>query len=163
MYRNDAGQLTRMVRRIGLAVFFFVASSTVSAVAVPVGGLDGVIRQLKGVVGMPVLLPTSVPNSLTATMIYARVLSASPHQYRVQLASTRSCTNSRWCLLGTVAARRGRTPSALGRSVRLVNGTEAYYNAPVLSWKRQSVWYQLRLPGVTLYSSEVVAASFRTF
>jgi hypothetical protein len=146
-----------------MALPLFVASGIVSAQAVSVDGLDGVVQQLRRVVRMPLLLPTSIPDSLTGSPIYARLLSASSQEYTLQLASTRGCTTSPSCLLGTVVAHRGRTPTALGRIVRLSNGTEAYFNAPILSWKQQSVWYRLRLPGSTLYSSEIVATSFRHF
>ncbi len=171
--RNDVMKLAKKAQRGSaplvdlrsflMALPLFVALGTVGAQAVSVDGLGSVVRQLKATVRMPLSLPVSVPDSLTGSPIYARVLSASPHEYTVQLASTKSCTASRSCLLGTVAAYRGRTPSALGRAFKLANGTEAYYNAPVLSWERQSVWYRLRLPGVSVYSSEVVARSFRSF
>jgi hypothetical protein len=174
MCRNDRRDQTRKalingsataVRALlfcfGLPLFFALAS--VGAQAVSVDGLRPVVRQLKKVVRMPAFLPTSVPSSITATRIFARVHNATFHAYTVQLASTRSCTTAPSCLLGAVAAERGRTPSMLGRAVKLANGTAAYYHAPILSWRRESVWYRLRLPDVALDSSEAVAASFRKF
>jgi hypothetical protein len=154
---------TFKVRWFFMVLPFFVALGTVGAQAVSIDGLKGVVRQLKAVVRMPVSLPASIPDGLVGSQVFARVLSASPHEYTVQLASTKSCTTARSCLLGTVTAHRGGRPSGLGRGLRLANGTEAYYNAPILSWERQSVWYRLRLPGVPLYSSEFVATSFRSF
>jgi hypothetical protein len=130
--------------------------------AVPVGGLERVVKQLKKSTIVPVVLPQSVPDSLTGTAVYGRVTSVSRNAYLVALASTRSCNGSPTCLLETASGEL-KKPSSLGRSVKLPNGTQAYYDGSALTWKKGVAWYRLRIVGTSLYSLRMATTAMRRF
>jgi hypothetical protein len=151
-------------KRIACLVFLLVvAFAAKPARAVPIGGVDTVVKRLKTSTTVPVLLPTNFPASLTATAVYVIFKSASHGAYAVQLVSGRRCNGERTCLLGTAAGQATKPPSPLGAPLKFARGVKAYYDAPTLTWKQGRAWYQLSIPGTTAYSLRMAALSMRSY
>jgi hypothetical protein len=155
--------VTKRSARAWIAVPLLAALTAQPVLAVSVGGLGSVVRQLKASTVVPILLPARFPDSLTGTPVHAFVVNASHSTYSVELATNSRCNGSPACLVATVAGRLGLRPSSGGRKIRLTDGTTAYYDASGLTWKRRSAWYRLHIPGASLYSLRMAAVEMRSF
>jgi hypothetical protein len=119
------------------------------ALAVAINGIASVGHALERRTTLPVLMPASVPESLTSAAVYAHIGNASRSAYLVDFTTTANCGKAASCFLGTIAGSANTRLVPAGRSS--------------LVWKRGSAWYRLEIAGASAYSLKMMAASLRRY
>jgi hypothetical protein len=107
------------------------------------------LPQLKQATGIPILLPSELPN--LGNSLYVKT-KGDRNSYTIQLSSVPRCTANA-CFIGTFDARRGAKPSFV-QTVPLAQNLKGYYqplscgascSPPEIAWVSNGVRYEVQL------------------
>lgn len=123
----------------------------------------GPVLAALGATSVPVLLPSSIPESSEGKLFASAHVSK--HRYDVEIALAPDCGGAGACRLGDVAGSTTREQRG-GRAVKLRDGTPAYFiestcgascGDGTLSWRRGKYWYTVGIKAGSLHDVEAWA------